>query len=284
MQDMNTRLFAPTIVIVMLSLGLSLTVADFRRAASMPRPICAALLCQTVLLPSACFAITQAFALPPDLAVGLMLMSACPGGAMANVFSHLAEGDLALNLTLTAINGLLSVVSLPLILGVSIFLLIGDTHTVPLQYAKVLETFALVLLPVTAGMLLRHRFPLEARRLQRPAKLLAGCFVLGVGILAAVTGWTTLAAHFAALGEAVLSLGGISLVIGYAVPRLMRLEPRQSIAISLEIGLHNGALAIAIASNPHLLGNAEMAVPAALYGILMPFVAATFVVLVNGRR
>lgn len=200
---------------------------------------------------------------------------------MANIFSHLANGDLALNLTLTAINAVLSIVTLPLILSVSIYFIIGETHSVPLQYIKALQMFAIILVPVAFGMLLRHRFPAVAQRLQGPVKLLAGLFVLAVGALAVVTGWKALTEHFAALGAAVLSLGSISLLVGYAAPRLMQLKRRQAIAISIEIGLHNGALAIAIASDPQLLGNTNMAVPAALYGILMPFVAAAFIILIN---
>jgi BASS family bile acid:Na+ symporter len=278
---MNTQFIAPTVIIVMLSLGLTLTVSDFKRAARIPVPLCAALLCQLILLPVLCFAITRVFALPPDLAIGLMLMAACPGGATANILSHLADGDLALNLTLTAINAVLSIVTLPVIVGVSIFLIAGQTHSIPLQYTKVLQTFAFVLLPVALGMLARHYFPAAAQQLQKPVKFIAAFFVLAVGTLAVVTGWKSLTEHFAALGASVLSLGCISLLVGYAVPRLLRLARPQAIAISIEIGLHNGALAIAIASSPQLLGNADMAVPGALYAILMPFVAGAFIVLVN---
>ncbi|MDB5970045.1 MAG: bile acid:sodium symporter [Hydrocarboniphaga sp.] len=278
---MNTQFFPLVIGVVMLSLGLSLTLADFRRAAQIPRPIMVALFCQTVVLPAICFLIANLFSLPPALAVGLMLVAAAPGGAFANIFSHLADGDLALNLTLTAINSVLSIVTLPLIVALSMSYFMDEGRTIPLQYGKVIQLFAIIVAPVTIGMLLRHRFPHRAERLRGPVKLIAGIVVLAVGVLALVTGWDTLAKHFAILGMAVLLLNIISLVVGYAVPRLMHLGRSQAIAISIEIGLHNAALAITIGSSPQLLGNADMAVPAALYGTIMPFVAACFILVVN---
>src|SRR5271156_835930 len=116
---MGNQYFPFVIVVVMLALGLTLTVADFRRAATLRRPLLVAVICQSLLLPALCLLIAEILHLQPNLAVGLMLLAATPGGVMANVLSHLARGDLALNLTLTAINAALSVVALPAILAFS---------------------------------------------------------------------------------------------------------------------------------------------------------------------
>src|SRR5271167_1793401 len=110
---MNNQYFPLVVVAVMLALGLTLTVDDFKRAASLRRPLLVALICQCLLLPALCLLIAEAFHLKPTLAVGLMLMAAVPGGTMANIFSHLVNGDLALNITLTAINAVLSIFALP---------------------------------------------------------------------------------------------------------------------------------------------------------------------------
>jgi len=276
---MNTQFYPIVICVVMLSLGLSLTLADFRRVVDIPRPVIVALLCQTLLIPVLCFLIAKLFALPPVFAVGLMLISASPGGTMANIISHLVDGDLALNLTLTAINSVLSIVTLPVVVVLSMTAFMGEARAIPLQYVKVVEVISLILGPVAVGMTIRHFGPSLADRLRTPVKWLAGLFLVAITLVALVTGWGMLTRHFRELLAAIILLGSISLMIGYTVPRLMRLGRRQAIAISLEIGLHNAALAITIASSPQLLGNSDMAVPGALYGILIPFVAAAFIFL-----
>jgi bile acid:Na+ symporter, BASS family len=274
---MDNRFFPLVVVSVMLALGLTLTVADFRRAASLRRPLVVALVCQSVLLPSLCLLIAEAFHLQPKLAVGLMLMAAAPGGLMANIMSHLVNGDLALNLTLTAINAVLSIFALPAILAVSVTWFFGDGRFLPLQVDKFLAVFGLVLIPTAIGVAIRHRFPELALRLQKPVRIVAA-LMLVVAILAATAGGrTTLWNNFGVLVGAVVCFCVLSLTVGYLVPRWMHLAPRQAIAVSLEIGVHNAALAMGIALSPQLLNNAEMATPAAVYGSFAPFLALTFV-------
>ncbi len=170
---MDNRYFPLVIVVVMLALGLTLTVADFRRAASLRRPLLVALICQSLVLPTLCLVIAEVFHLEPNLAVGLMLMAAAPGGTMANILSHLVNGDLALNLTLTAINAVLSIFTLPAILAVSVTWFLGDGRFLPLQADKFVAVFGLVLIPTAIGVAIRHRFPELALRLQKPVKIIA---------------------------------------------------------------------------------------------------------------
>lgn len=273
---MDNRFFPLVIVAVMLALGLTLTLDDFRRAVALRRPLAVALLCQTVLLPALCLLITEAFALEPSLAVGLMLMAATPGGMLANVLSHLADGDLALNLTLTAVNAVLSIVAIPAIVALSMTWFMGEGRFIPLQYDKFFGVFAVVLIPTAIGVAIRHHFPDLAQRLHNPIRIVA-VVLLVVAVAAGVAGGrTVLMKNFGVLGAAVMSFCAISLTVGYLVPRWMRLAPRQSIAISLEIGLHNAVVAIGIAVSPQLLNNTEMGIPAAVYGILAPLVAVPF--------
>src|ERR1700722_11074728 len=140
---MDNSYFPLVVAAVMLALGLTLTVDDFKRAASLRQPLSVALICQCVLLPALCLLIAEVFRLPPNLAVGLMLMAATPGGTMANIISHLVNGDLALNLTLTAINAVLSVVALPAILAASMTWFLGEGRFLPLQLDKFLTVFGL---------------------------------------------------------------------------------------------------------------------------------------------
>jgi bile acid:Na+ symporter, BASS family len=278
---MDNRYFPLVVVVVMLALGLTLTVDDFRRAAKLRRPLAVALICQSVLLPALCLLIAQALHLQPTLAVGLMLMAATPGGTMANIFSHLAGGDLALNLTLTAINAVLSIVALPAILAVAMTWFLGEGRFLPLQIDKFVGVIGLVLIPVAIGVAIRHRFPDLARRLQRPVRVLAAALLVLASVAAIAGGRTTLWHNIGVLIAAVVSFCAISLTVGYLAPRVMRLGPRQAIAVSLEIGLHNAVVAMGVALSPQLLNSPEMATPAAVYASIAPLIALAFILTVR---
>jgi len=163
--------------VIMLGLGLALTWADFRRVAQMPRAVLVGLSVQILILPAAAFGIAHAFALPPALAVGLVLLAASPGGATANLFSHLAEGDVALNITLTATNSLLSIVTLPLLLGLGLAHFMDQDRHIPLQFGKILSVIAIILVPVAIGMTLRNKKPNLATRMDKPVKLASAVFL-----------------------------------------------------------------------------------------------------------
>ena len=279
-----TALLLPfALCVIMLGLVLSLTVADFQRVAQFPRPVLVGLGCQMLILPAACLLIAEAFGLPPELAVGLMLLAASPGGATANLFSHLARGDVALNITLTAVNSVLSLITLPLIVNLAMSHFMGEGRSIPLQADKVIQVFAIVLIPVGIGMAVRSRRPAVAERLGRPVKNVS--IVLLVAIVAAtiVKERDTLLGSFQEVGLAALTFNLVSMLIGYLVPRLVKIEKRQAIAIGMEIGIHNGTLAIAIASGPTLLNNSAMAVSPAVYSVIMFFTAAAFGYLVNRK-
>lgn len=262
--------------VVMLGLGLSLSLADFTRVAKYPRAVVVALVCQMVLLPLFCLAVVKGFGLPPVLAVGMMLLAASPGGATANLYSHLAGGDVALNLTLTAVNSLLSVFTLPLIVNFSLVYFLGDQTAIPLQFGKTLQIFAVVLGPVSIGMVLRKKLPALAARLERPVKGLSALFLVLIVIATAIGERHNLVRYFTEVGLAALVFNLVSLGVGYFVPRLVRLGRPQAVAIGMEIGIHNGTLAIAIASSPSLLNNTAMSIPPAVYSVIMFLTAAAF--------
>lgn len=269
--------------IIMLGLGLSLTLEDFRRVGRQPKPVIVALMCQTVLLPVLCFFLVKLFGLAPALAVGLMLLAASPGGTTANLYSHLAHGDVALNISLTAVNSLLAVLTLPLVVNLSLAHFMGEGTTLPLQFDKVLQVFLIVLVPVAIGMALRARFPGFAARMNRPVRLVSVLFLVAIIALAVVKDWDTLVDYAPAIGLAALAFNLLSLAVGYGVPRLLGLPARQAIAIGMEIGIHNGTLAIAVALSPALLNNPTMAIPAAIYSLIMFITAAVFGWLVSRR-
>lgn len=262
--------------IVMLGLGLALTVADFARVLKYPKAVVIGLFCQVVILPIACLLLAKAFGLGPELAVGLMLLAASPGGATANLYSHLANGDVALNITMTAVNSVLAVVTFPLVVNLSLAHFLGAEGSLGLEFGKVLQIFVVVLGPVGLGMFLRSRWPGLAERLNRPVKLLSAVVLLLIIAGAIVKERAMVGTYFQQVGLAALAFNLISLAVGYAVPRLTRLPKEQAVAIGMEIGIHNGTMAIAVASSPMMLNNSTMAIPPAVYSLIMFFTAAAF--------
>ena len=267
--------------IIMLGLGLTLTPGDFRRVAAHPRAVVIALVCQLLILPLVCLGLVLLFRLPPVLAVGMLLLAASPGGTTANLYSHLFRGDVALNISLTALNSVIAVVTLPVIANLSIaFFLPGDDQ-LGLQFAKAVEVFAIVLGPVVLGMLVRHWRPRFADAMDRPVRI-ASIVILAVVITGAVVAnREILFANLGTLAGIVALFCLLSLTIGFVVPRLLRVERRQAVASSFEIGIHNATLAIVIAQTA--LGNVEMSLPAAIYGVLMFFIALAFGFAIRGR-
>lgn len=189
---------------------------------------------------------------------------------------------MALNVTLTAVNSVLAVITLPIVVNLSLAHFMGDGE-IGLQPAKMLQVFAIVLVPVALGMLLRSKKPGFALRMTRPVKL-GSIIVLVLVIFAAIyTERDNFLDYIAAVGVVALLLNILSLTFGYVVPKLAKLGERQSIACSMEIGIHNATLALTIALSPSLLGNSEMSIPVAVYGIVMFFPTAAFAYYLSRR-
>jgi bile acid:Na+ symporter, BASS family len=261
--------------VIMLGLGLSLTIDDFKRVVKYPRAIIVGLVCQMLILPAVCLGIAVAFNLPPVLAVGLMLLAASPGGATANLYSHLSQGDVALNVTLTAVNSVLSVFMLPIIVNFSLGYFMSDDATqVGIQFKKVIEVFAIVLVPVAIGMFIQNKNKAFADKMEKPVKIISAVLLLTIITIMIIKGKDTLAQSFADVGLAALAFNVVSIAIGFFIPRLLKIPQKQSIAISMEIAIHNGTLAIFIAAN--VLNNEAMTIPPAIYSIIMFFTAGIF--------
>ncbi|CAL9432755.1 hypothetical protein SUDANB121_02102 [Nocardiopsis dassonvillei] len=262
------------LAVIMLGLGLSLTVPDFTRLARIPGTVALILGCQIVLLPLVCFGLVLLFRPPPALAVGMMLLAASPGGTTASLFSHLFRGNVALNISLTALNSLTALFSLPLITNLSLAYFMSDGGTLGLQLDKVLQVFAIILIPVGIGMLVRARAESVARVLEKPVKIASVFVLLGVVAVAIYQERENIGDYIVAVGLMVLLFNIASLTIGYWAPRLVGTGRPESIASCMEIGLHNTTLSLAIALSPALLDSSEIAVPSAVYGVLMFFTAA----------
>ncbi|MGH8529770.1 MAG: bile acid:sodium symporter family protein [Nevskiales bacterium] len=270
--------------VIMLGLGLSLTIADFTRVLVYPRAVFVGLFCQMLVLPVVCFFIVKAFGLAPALAVGMILLAASPGGVSANLYSHLSHGDVALNITLTAVNSVLTLLSIPFFVNLALVHFMGEGKVLPLQFSKMIQVFVIVLGPVAIGMVIRRYAPGFANTMEKPVKIMSALLLVLVIVILLYGERSNVGGYIKEVGLAALCFNVISMLIGYFLPTLVNISKRQRIAIGMEIGIHNGTLAIAIATSPFLLNNTAMAVPAAVYGILMFFTAAAFGYIVNRKH
>lgn len=269
------------LAIIMFGLGLSLTPGDFRRVARTPRAVAVALTLQIAVLPVVAFGLVKAFDVDPLLAVGVMLLAASPGGTTANLFSHLFRGDVALNVTLTAINSVLAAVTIPVITNLAIAHFDAEGE-LGLQFGKVLQVIAIVLIPVVIGMAVRHRSPGFAARADRPVRIFS-ILVLVLVAAGALLGERENLADYARQVGLVTGLFCLaSLTLGYLGARLFSLDERQAIATSMEVGIHNTTVALTIALS--VLESTEVAVPSAVYSVLMYVLATAFGYLLTRGR
>lgn len=273
-------LFLPiALAIVMAGLGLELTLKDFARVTKHPKAVIIALFCQLVLLVGIAFLICKLLALPPLLAVGLMLLAASPGGSTANLFSYLYKGDIALNISLTAINALVAALFLPFIVNFSILHFMNEGQQLGLQFSKILQVFLIILVPVAIGMLVRHFAPHIAEKLNRPVRIFAIVFLLIIIAGAIFTERENLLAYLGQIGFATALFCAISLTVGYFVPRLFGISSYQARACAFEIGIHNSTLAMTIALT--VMASTTIAMPAAVYSIFMYIFATIFGILIT---
>jgi BASS family bile acid:Na+ symporter len=270
------------LALVMFGLGLSLSVQDFARLRHHPKAVVIALALQAVALPLACFGLIKLLGVPPVFAIGLMLLAASPGGVSANLFSHLFGGNVAMNISLTAINTLLSIISLPLIANWAISTFANNGQVVPLQLGKVVEVIAVVLVPVGIGMAVAAKQPAFSQRMEKPFKIFSAVVLATFTVLAIVKEREALMTSFASIGGAVVAFNLISLLAGYYVSRFAGLDKPMSTAISYEIGIHNSTLAIFVALS--VLNNFQLALPAAIYSVSMYITATLFGFLVLRRQ
>ncbi|MCS3903609.1 BASS family bile acid:Na+ symporter [Methylohalomonas lacus] len=280
-----TAVFLPlALVIIMLGMGLSLTPAHFRAIFVAPRPILVGLALQLVALPSLAWLLAWALQMPPALAVGLVLIAACPGGATSNLISHLARADAALSITLTALSSLVIIFSLPFVVNAASLFFMEAGQNVSLSVPKtILQIVVVTVIPVSIGMWLRSKSPERADRAERSVKVLSALFLALViaGIL--VGERDNLLRFFMLVGVATLLLNLGSMLLGYVGGRLARLPVAQVRTVVIEVGIQNGTMAIAVATAPTLLNNSSMAIPAAIYSLIM-FVSGAVLIAMGNRN
>lgn len=275
----TTLLLPAAIAVIMCSLGLELTRADFRRVFVAPRGVAIGMVNLAILSPLLAFAMAELFDLPPELAVGLVLLGASPGGMLANMLTHLSRGDTALSVTMTAVSSVASVITVPLFLSLATSHFGASDVGDPSMLGVVARVFAITIIPVAIGMELRRRRPEQVERIHPYVKRVSLSLFALVVIGAIISENETVREHLAEVAGAALALNLAAMGLSFSISKVAGLDRRQVTAIALELGVHNSALAIAIGTSL----SDEVAIPAAVYASFMVFTGGAFA-WVMGRR
>ena len=257
----------------MFVMGMTLTISDFKRVGKFPKAIVIGLSNQIILLPIVGFLLITILPLKPEVAMGLMLVTACPGGATSNLIAHLSKGDTALSISLTAISSLITILSIPFIVNWSLeYIMASSGVAIQLPVWKtILGIIKLTALPVLLGMLVNFKFPKFSDSSRKVIAWSSGFFIL-IALALMVFKLNEIGDVWMFIKDAflaVLLLNLVTLTIGYITSRALKLNKAQAISISLESGMQNNVLGMAIAMSPGLLNNAAFATPAGVYGLVM---------------
>ncbi len=258
-----------SLAIIMMGMGLSLVVADFKRIVKYPKAIVIGLTNQLILLPIIGFLMAKLFHLSPTMAVGLMIIAACPGGPTSNLITQVCRGDIALSVTLTAITSFITVFTIPIILSYALEHFTSQTGT-PIELPildTILQIMVITVIPISIGMIIRRFKPGFSDRMERPMRIAST--VIFLIILAAViyANKELVIPSMKSSGLAALLLNICTMALGYFTARLLKLKLEQAISITIESGIQNGTLAIVIATN--IIVNSEMSIPPIAYSLLM---------------
>jgi BASS family bile acid:Na+ symporter len=279
MANIFSGYFLPvTLAIITLGMGLSITHRDFKNVFFRPRAVLIGICCQILLLPLIAFGIAMLTNIDPYFKVGLIIIAACPGGATSNLVTYLLNGNVALSISMTALNSIITLVSIPVNVSLALMVFLHTEAEIHLDvWDTILKVFLLTIVPAYIGVTIRHRKSAFAERLNRPLKVILPLILLVVylGVLFIDEGSETATRwDFFNLMPYALLLNAFSMFLGWQIAYLAKLKRVDRYTIAIEVGLQNSALAIFVAST--LLGSREMALVAVVYGSFTFFSTAFF--------
>ena len=281
---MNTIwIVLPILTLLMFELGLNLSIADFKLFKSRPKPVIAGLVGQIIILPLLAWLIGQAMHLEPIFLIGFVLIACCPGGSSSNVFSMLAKGDVALSVSLTACSSIITLVTVPLIMG-WVTLAAGSAVQVHLPVGKLLmQNIVLMFLPIVVGIIVKRKWASAAQRMHEVLSRIAFPALIFLAGVFFVQNRGAIIDKFGQLGLSVSVLILLAMASGATLSQGMHLNARERRTIVIEVGMQNAAQAIAIASSPIVFSNDVIAIPAIIYALMMNVILITYVAIVKRR-
>ncbi|HLT14705.1 MAG TPA: bile acid:sodium symporter [Marinobacter sp.] len=270
-----------SLFIIMIGIGMTLTVKDFRQVAVFPRGLAVGTVAQILLMPLVAFGLAYLFDVSPAIAVGLVIIAACPGGTTSNLFVLLARGNIALSIVLTVTASLITILTLPLFTNMALQHFMGEGESIVLPVGKTIGMLVgIVLLPVAIGMLVRTRKPELARKAESLVSLFGGVVLAALIVLLVFGVRDQLWDLLKQAGPATVLLNVAGILLGLLAGRMTGLTQRESLAVAVELGVKNGTIGLMVTLT--LLESSTMSVPAAVYGVLM--FPTGFLLAIYGRR
>lgn len=283
--NLLTEVLLPlALTIIMLGMGLSLTIKDFKTIAIESKAVLTGLFCQLILLPVIAFTLMSFWDLKPEFAVGIILLSACPGGATSNLYSYLGKCDVALSVSLTAISSFITIFTIPFIVNYGMSIFMGEGQYIALPILRtIVQILIITIIPILIGMYLRSWKPNFARQAQQPIKIASGVFIAIIVLGAILKDKENVIPFFQETGLPTLTLNILAIILSFLVAKLVGLNFRQSSTISIESGIQNGTLGITIATSATLLNNPTIAIAPAIYSLIM-FITGSIICYVYGKQ
>ncbi|CAA0120526.1 bile acid:sodium symporter family protein [Zhongshania aliphaticivorans] len=257
-----------SLFIIMIGMGLGLTLGDFAKEARLPRAAIAGSVGQLLVLPALGFLVAWSLDLSPAIAVGLVILAACPGGATSNVITYLARGNVALSIVVTAIASIATIMTLPLLVNQALSWQLGQSANVTMPVVDTIAMLVIiVLLPTGIGMLIRAKAPNLAARAEKPLNGFGAVVLLGLIVLISYGLRDQLLGLLIQAGPACLLLNTVGIGAGFAIARIAGVAKVDQLAIAVELGIKNSTIGILVATT--ILGSQEMAIPSMVYGLTM---------------
>ena len=274
--DIRTIILAIALVLIMFGMGLSLVKDDFVRLLQHPKAILVGLVNQIVLLPIIAYVLIVLFNVETDIAIGIMILAACPGGPTSNLITHLAKGDAGLSISLTTVNSIITIFTIPFVVDFALSQFLDANETVQINKLKtVIQIFAIVIIPVSIGMAISRAKPGLAEKMNKPVKIASAAVLFLVIIGLVLNKKEDLIPYLQQAGLTTLALNISTILIGFITAKLAKLNTVQSLTISIESGIQNGTMAIAIASG--ILMNDNYAIAPAVYSLIMFFTGGAII-------
>ena len=279
MDILVTVLLPLSLAIIMFSLGIGLTLSDFSRVAERGWAFVIGAVFQILIVPITAYLVIMFYGLSGEIAAGVMLLSFCPGGVTSNVIARLAKGDVALSVSLTATISLLSILTIPFLVGWAVVHFMGADAPEVSVTSLAVAMFVITTLPVAMGMLVRKLAPAFAQRIEPKLVTVASVLFAVIIVAALASNWGVFLANIGSLGPALLTMLVLMMLAGLVVASLAGLTWKERKTVSIEVGIQNGSLGVTLA--PLIVDASssipEIGLPSAVYGILMYVVALPFV-------